>query len=283
MIINETYYPAFKNHELILDLNLNAFSIYDVSGWRDDQMPGLVDYLIYPEYSKESRTEAVTDNSGVIVTDSAGLVVTVEIDTIEINKFEPREEIVTFLYLSQQVNFDAQTYWGFSRYLNRSFRDWDNILQSHDATGWWGFGFESYLLTGYNLSGDMARQGQSIYLQTFCERTEFACEANNDGSYYYYGPSACWVSSQWDWNNSAAQGKWGTSFNTYRFTKPLPTLIGAFGSGITTPFDYGETVITTKNKLRGRGKALSILFEAEYLKDLKLLGWNTLNTKNGEP
>jgi len=283
MLVNETFYPSFKNHELILDLNLNAFSIYDISAWRDDQTPGLVDYVIYPEYSKEGRIEAVTDNSGVIVTDANGVVVTTNIDTIVINEFEPRHEIVTFLYLSQQVNFDSQTYWGFSRYLNQNFRDWDNILEAGDLFGGsFGFGFESYLLTGYNLSGDMARQGQSIYLQTFCERTEYAFNVLIDNTYDYRGPSACWVSSQWDWNDSAVQGKWGTSFNTYRFTKPI-VQVPYIPGNITQEFDYGEKVIITKNKLRGRGRALSLLFEAEYTKDLKLLGWNTLNTKNGEP
>ena len=273
MIINENYYPSFKNHELILDLNLQAFSIYDISCWNDDQTPGLVDYLIYPEYSVEDSIEPVTDYTGAVVVDANGATVTVTKSKIQINEFEPREEIVTFLYFSQQVNATAATYFGFSRYINQSFRDWDNIIE--DAGGWYGFSYVSYMVTGYNLTGDMARQGQSIYLQTFCRRTE---------NYYlwssteYDRPSACWVSSRWEWNEDNTQGKWGSEFNAYRFTKPTPT-----STNYGDPFTYGDTVITTKNKLRGRGHALAIMFDAELNKDLRLLGWNTLMTKNGEP
>jgi len=271
MIINENYYPAFKNHELILDLNLNAFSIYDISCWRDDQTPGLVDYLIFPEYSITTSQVDVTDNNGLVVVDSNGVVVTVSRNTTVVSEFEPRHEIVTFLYLFQD---DGDPYWGFSRYTNTDFRDWDDLA----GPNWYGFSYLSYLVTGYNLSGDMARQGQSIYLQTYCRLTEQSYIDDGNGNAILDFQSACWVSSQWEWNNSSAQGKWGSEFNTYRFTKPTPT-----SPTIGDTFDYGDTVILTKNKMRGRGHALAIKFNAEYNKDLRLLGWNTLNTKNGEP
>jgi hypothetical protein len=271
MIINEGYYQSYKNHELILDLNLNAFSIYDVSGWRDDQMPGLVDYLIFPEYSITTEQTDVTDNNGMVVVDAKGSIVTVNKDISVVSPFEPRHEIVTFLYLYQD---NGDPFWGFSRYNNTVFRDWDGLVY----VGWYGFSYLSYLVTGYNLMGDMARQGQSIYLQTYCRRTEQYYIDDGLGSATLDYPSACWVSSQWEWNNSTAQGKWGSEFNTYRFTKPTPT-----SPAIGDTFDYGDTVILTKNKMRGRGHTLAIKFNAEYNKDLKLLGWNTLNTKNGEP
>jgi len=262
MIINETYYPSFKNHELILDLNLQAFSIYDISGLRDDQYPGLVDYIIYPEYSIADGLQDVTDSNGYIVTTTSGDIVTVPREYTKINEFNPRHEVVTFLYVGQD---NGSPFWGFSRYTNNQFLDWD------------GFQFPSYMLTGYNLTGDMARQGQAIYLQTYCTRTEQSyINVSNVATLDFQ--SACWVSSQWEWNNSAAQGKWGTMFNAYRFIKPTPP-----SPVIGDVFDYGDTVITTKNKLRGRGHALSLLFEAELGKDLRLLGWNALMTKNGEP
>ena len=274
MIVNNQKYPSFKNHELILDLNLQAFSIYDVSVGRDDASPGLVDYIIYPEYSRTEVEEPVTDSTGVVVLDANGVVVTTTIDNININDFEPREEIVTFLYLYQEVTVSGYTFFGFSRYLNSYFRDWDNLILNTNALTY-GYQYPAYMVTGYNLSGDMARQGQSIYLQTFCKRTE---------NFYLWSaaeldhPSACWVSGRWEWNDSSFQGKWSDSFNSYRFTKPLPTYLD-YGD----PFNYGDLVINTKNKLRGRGHSLSIVFEAEPGKDLRLLGWNALMTKNGEP
>jgi len=275
MIVNELHYPSFKNHELILDLNLQAFSIYDISGTRDDQTPGLVDYIIYPEHSRIEIEEPVTDSTGVLVLDANGVVVTVTSDQIAINEFKPREEVVTFLYLYQEVTGSGYTFWGFSRYLNTFSRDWDNLTAGSNQLTY-GYQYPAYMITGYNLTGDMARQGQSIYLQTFCKRTEYFYTYSETE---YDHPSACWVSGRWEWNNSNFQGKWSDSFNAYRFTKPLPSGVWWYG----VSFDYGDTVITTKNKLRGRGHALSILFEAEPGKDLRLLGWNALMTKNGEP
>ena len=273
MIIREDFFPYYKNHELILDLTLGAFSIYDISGLRDDHVPALVDYFIYPEHTVETHQREVVDNDGVVVTDANGIVVTSTVTTAVIQSFHPREEIVTFLYIGHEWNYSYSTFFGFSRYINQSFRDWDNIIE--DAGGWYGFSYVSYMVTGYNLTGDMARQGQSIYLQTFCRRTE---------NYYLWSstefdrPSACWVSSRWEWNEDNTQGKWGSEFNAYRFTKPTPT-----STNYGDPFTYGDTVITTKNKLRGRGHDLAIMFDAELNKDLRLLGWNALMTKNGEP
>lgn len=295
MQISEQYYPSYKNKELILDLNLNAFSIYDISGWKDDQTPGLIDYIIYPEFAYDEYEEVVVDSSGIPVTDSNDSIVTVTRTVVanynqvynDINNVfhveplvanNPRHEVVTFLYFYHYLGNPS---WGFSRYTYEGFRDWEELI----SIGYYGFSYNSYLLTGYNLSGDMARQGQTIYLQTFCRRTEeyytyvdMMFTWNGGSGYNWSLPSACWVSSQWDWNNSTDQGKWGEEFNTYRFTKPYP-LSPSLGDS----FAYGDTVIVTKNKLRGRGHALSILFEAEWGKDLKLLGWNALNTKNGEP
>ena len=120
----------------------------------------------------------------------------------------------------------------------------------------------------------MMRKKQAIYLKVFCQRTED----------YYLSPtslrfaSSCKVQSQWQWNNSAAQGKWGVVFQAYRFTKPTPTNPVA---GMA--FDYGDTVIVTKNKLRGRGDALSLYFQSEQGKDMKLLGWGLEMTQNDTP
>ena len=271
MIIREDFFPYYKNHELILDLTLGAFSIYDISGLRDDHVPALVDYFIYPEHTVETHQREVVDNDGVVVTDANGIVVTSTVTTAVIQSFHPREEIVTFLYIGHEWDFSYSTFFGFSRYLNKFFRDWDNTTNNVS-----GYSYQSYMITGYNLSGDMARQGQSIYLQTFCKRTEERYSTYTDSGYDH--PSACWVSSQWEWNEDNAQGKWGAEFNAYRFTKPLPAT-----TDYMSIFNYGDTVITTKNKLRGRGHSLAIKFEAEVDKDLRLLGWNALMTKNGEP
>jgi len=43
-------------------------------------------------------------------------------------------------------------------------------------------------------------------------------------------------------------------------------------------FDYGYEVLTTKSKLRGYGRALSLYIQSESGKDMHLLGWGVSAT-----
>ena len=45
-------------------------------------------------------------------------------------------------------------------------------------------------------------------------------------------------------------------------------------------FDYPESVITTRMKLRGRGRSMRIKFESEQGKDFILLGYSVLGGRN---
>lgn len=254
MATSEINYPNSYNRELILDLTLEAWSVYEMD---HPGYPRIHDYIPIPGYYIAQSNENVYDSSGVLVTDSTGNPVTVERDYSLDRTTDDRLENFKFL-VSQGV------YVSLAEYRDYTFTDW----VSFDTTG---VDFSSYLLTGYNLAGSMARQKQVMYLQVFCERTEKTFTAS-----VLDNQSSCMVKSEWNWNTSAAQGKWGTSFQAYRFLRPYT--VAASGD-----FDYGEKVIVTKNKLRGRGKALSLLIESSTGKDMKLLGWNTITTINGEP
>ena len=93
--------------------------------------------------------------------------------------------------------------------------------------------------------------------------------------------SSCLVSPRWSWNATAGQGKFGATgqIQAYRLFLPHPNSSPASGDA----FDYGPTTIVTKNKLRGRGHSLNLLFESETGKDLQIIGWGILGYKNDEP
>lgn len=256
---SEISYPNSYNRELILDLTLGAWSVYDMN---HATFPNIHDYIPIPGFYLTNNTVNVYDNAGVLVTDGSGNPVTVVRQTSTDRTTDPRKERFKFL-------ITRSTDVSIAEYRDYSFTDWVTI----DGTG---VDFSSYLITGYNLAGDMARHKQVIYLQIFCNRTETVYTL--DGGTVLARQSSCKVQSQWDWNNSAAQGKWGPVFQAYRFLRPQPASPSPGDS-----FDYGETVITTKNKLRGRGRALSLYIQSEAKKDMKLLGWNVLTTINGEP
>ena len=54
----------------------------------------------------------------------------------------------------------------------------------------------------------------------------------------------------------------------YRYSKPyIPT-------AILDTYDAGFDLITTKNLIRGRGRAFALYIETEAGKDCQLLGWS---------
>lgn len=122
------------------------------------------------------------------------------------------------------------------------------------------------LLTGY-LTGNAASLSKQVKaLVTQLKRTETGF-ADVGGNIVFTNPSSCIVTPQWEWTNSTAAGKWGAPIQMYRLQRPY------YPTGASDPFDYGYTVITSKSGIRGRGRALSLKFESEPGKDMRILGW----------
>ena len=263
MTTSEKNYPTSFNRELILDLSLQAFSMYDLDHSDEDvDAPRLHDYIPIASSIREDTTFNVFDDSGVLVTDG-GVVVTAS-GKITVNRSaDSRREKFKYL-VSQGTNFSI------AEYKDYAFEDWASYTTSP-------FNFDSYLITGYGISGDFMRKKQATYLNVLCDRTE-TVYTTVSGSVVLARQSSCLVQAQWDWNNSDAQGKWGTQFEAYRLFLPQPA---SPSSG--DAFDYGARVIETKNKLRGSGKSLSVYFQSTPGKDMKLLGWGVLGYKGDHP
>jgi hypothetical protein len=125
----------------------------------------------------------------------------------------------------------------------------------------------AFLVTGYEMFADSQRDKQVTYLTTHFQRTETGFTDTGGGQLEATGESSCLAQVQWDFANSAAGGKFGTQFQAYRLNRMFVPV------GSEDPFDYGTSVITTKSKLRGSGKAISLRFDTEATKDLHVLGW----------
>lgn len=154
----------------------------------------------------------------------------------------------------------------FSYYRDPTFRDWKSI----DGTG---TSFTSYLITGYELMGDTARQKQSPYIVCHFKQTEKTSVMVN-GQLQADNPSGCWLQAQWDFSNSSNSGKWGTVIPVYRLQRPY--ILPAEGESI----EYGFELISTKNRLPGRGRAVSLFFQSDGDKDFYLYGWSMRFTGN---
>lgn len=265
MAQSEIDFPNLYNRELVLDLTLQAFYVYSFDHVAEDaNSPRIHDYIPISDTVKQTVEDVVLDNAGNIVVDSLGNNVTINVKITVNRTRESRRE--NFKFLTSQGNTITV-----SEFKDYSFKD----FLSYNGTG---FNFDSFLVTGYDISQDFLRKKQAIYLLVYCERTETIYGLDSLGNVALQRPSSCLVQSRWEWNNSAAQGKWGTQFQAYRLLLPQPA---SPASG--DPFDYGPIVIETKNKLRGSGKSLSLYFQSEAGKDMKLLGWGILGYRVDEP
>lgn len=238
-------YPNNYNKELVYDLTLKAWYKNEISSVSGSVIYN-ADYVEIPGYTVISREAAVLAGTDT-VTDTSGtsLVVPEELAT-------NRTEQFSFLTIDG-------TSFTISKYKNSSFLDW----KTKDGTG---TDYSSFLYTGYELFGDIMRTKQIPYVFFFLEQTEDGFEASGS-DLVLKNQSSCKVQAQWGWSNSAANGKWGPEFQAYRILRNFTP------ASASDPFDNGETVVSTKNKLRGSGKCLSLYIKSEAGKDMKLLGW----------
>lgn len=149
----------------------------------------------------------------------------------------------------------------FAHYRDKDFIDW----KSFNGVGKY---FDAYLITGHELLESSILQKQAPYIFVHCQRTETMVEAvGTGGAVEYDDPSSCILQSRWDFSDSATSGKWGPSTEVYRLNRPF--ILPVAGQ----PLDYGHSVVTTKSRLTGRGKALSLKFNNTPGKNLHILGW----------
>jgi hypothetical protein len=119
------------------------------------------------------------------------------------------------------------------------------------------------LETGWEAFQDTQRNKAVSYLTTHFKRTE----EGFDTRFGPLRPSACKISTRWGWHTSAAGNRWSKAFQAYRPSRfYVPQNTG-------DSYDTGQSIVTTKNKIRGSGPALSIYFSTEPEKDCHIYGW----------
>ena len=156
----------------------------------------------------------------------------------------------------------------FAHYRDTGFVDW----KSFDGVGRY---YEAYLLTGHELAGTSVVNKQAPYIICHFKRTENIVEAVGvGGAVEYDDPSSCILQSRWDFSDSATSGKWGATQEVYTLNRPL--VLPVAGQAV----DYGHEVITTKRRLTGRGKAVSLRFSSSNGKNCHILGWAIRFTGN---
>lgn len=240
--------------ELILDTTIGAFYPSIIGMISNNRYPLPISGIIVPPFRIEEVSLPVTVD-GLNVTVS-GEVVNIQ---DEVTQNSVREVIYAVITKSSPtISFS------FASYRDPEHLDWRSVNGV-------GVDAKSFLLTGYMAGKDFQRNKQVPYLTLHFNKTEDGF----DGDFEPTNQSSCIVRAQWDWANSVNSGKWGRPFQGYRFRRHyIPATID-------DPYDNGYSTVSTRNKLRGGGKVLSLLFESEPSKHMHLLGWSMLMGING--
>ena len=125
----------------------------------------------------------------------------------------------------------------------------------------------AYFESGFETLGKPSNSKNAPYVTMHFKQTEQNWVSDGSGGLELDLQSSCKFRPKWDFNNSSVNGRWGPAQEAYRFRRPFtpPSVAGAF--------DSGEDIINTRNKVLGRGKALSLRFEQTTGKDFQLLGY----------
>ncbi|MCK4501200.1 hypothetical protein KAU11_11935 [Candidatus Babeliales bacterium] len=243
------------NKELILDIVLSAFYKNTISSLASDT-PYVAGAVTTPSL-------LVTDVAYNVVHD--GNQVQANSVDVQVSLPNPSRGTVSTKYLTVVPQDATNSKITWSLYNNTTFIDWE----ISDSVG---VDYTSFLRTGYELFGDSMRQKAAPYVIAHFQRTETGFVLNGNGGLDAENPSGCLLQARWDWSDSSTSGRWSTPIQAYRMKRNyIPT-------GIGDAFDYGFEVVSTKNKLRGKGRSLGFYFESQAGNDMHLLGWSVSAT-----
>ena len=151
----------------------------------------------------------------------------------------------------------------FASYNNTNFTDWEGVST-------FGTDANAFMQGAHFTGGSGATSKQSPYVTFHFNKTEDGFDAEYEAT----NQSSCLIQTSWDWSNSDNSNKQGREFQAYRFRRHY------IPADNTDGFDNGYEIVVTKNKVRGRGKALSVLIKTEALKNCQLIGWEQEITSN---
>ena len=248
---------SYYDTELVLDLTLGSFSLNKIKTVTPltGEPTYIIGYLERPSIILTDVSEQII-HSGDNVIVGAGNNVKMTFRSIDSSAFTSSK------YWTATKSSPITIFTSVAEYKDLLFRDWGSVA---NASSGFGIDANAFMLTGYLTGGDSSVNKRITYITTHFRRTERIFTPVADG-FEPDNPSSCTLTGQWEWTSSANAGRWSNPQEIYRLPRTFIPDIGIF--------DYGHEVVTTKTKLRGKGKALSLLFQSAPLKDCHLYGWS---------
>lgn len=125
--------------------------------------------------------------------------------------------------------------------------------------------YESYIVTQPETLGNYTRQKGVPLVQAFFRRTENQITAYTAGNYTFDVPSSCKMSIRFDWDSNKVTSE-------REIYKALPPRFVAPTVPYTLPF--GNEMITFKDKIRGKGRAVQVRFESVGNNRMDIYGYS---------
>lgn len=139
--------------------------------------------------------------------------------------------------------------------------------------------YDSHVLTAHDLVDDLSRNKQAFYLRAYVRRTEDGYGQPFEGNVpvQFNNPSGLNVQARWDFTGTSNSGKWSNNQQLYKYNRNY------IPSGHDDPLDYSSDVLTSRVRIRGRGRSVQFYFSSEQGKDFKLLGFYVPFTASTTP
>lgn len=234
------------NRALVLDVPLQAFYPWSIAC--TSETSSIVGLQFYDGFGSSDTTFDVIVGFDDIV---------VGLDNIVVTQPTPLSDSTTnIVYFVRDPSVNKMT---MATMTSNTYLDWG----TEDYT--------SYAETGYDFADDLILKKTAPYIVTYMRETEAGLEVTSGGGYTPTNDSSLLVSAYWDFKKApAASGQ-----QAYRRKSNL--VVNA--SDLT--FTSEESVITTRMKVRGRGRSLKIRMESETGKDFIYLGHGLITDTAG--
>lgn len=240
--------------ELILDLSINAFYQSKIGNLPNNSVEVVGSFVALPFNS-------ILSNSSVYSALDEVYALTEPVVTAESVQIIGSQSVK---YVTLSV-IGSAVFLTFSFFKELTFKDWKS------ANGV-GVDAKAFLLTGQQTATDSAIAKQIPYLIMYFNRTEVGVTPDLVPD----KQSGCLMRCQWDFANSIVSNKWSALQQVYRYRR-AQYIVDA-----SDDYDNGFAVVSSKNKIRGRGKAFSLYLETEPGKDCQVLGWSVSITGNSD-
>lgn len=226
-----------KNRVLCFDTRIGAWYAYDLA----ETSATPVALAVTSESSRTSESFSVYVGASSVVVGADEVVSNVSIDN-------PSSQTFKFMTLATSPGGFGVTW---SEMYKDDYKDW-------------GVDAPAYMITGYNMGSTGPGKAKTLsYIQAFLKR----CPIELDGDAQPLRNASVKLQTRWDFTDSQTPNKWGTEYETYRLLRPY------FAEPSTT-VDDGYPLVITKNKIRGRGKAVQLKWSSSPLKEMKIVGWS---------